>query len=343
MTDQARSVPDLTVIICTRDRAASLQATLEGLVRTDRAGVHLDVRVVDNAGDAGTERVVRALAGQLPLHYLVEPTTGEYGKSHALNRALAAGGLGELVAVLDDDMSVEPGWCQGVLATARRWPQADLFTGRSHVHWPDDSPPAWVHHPILQGWLFSVIGCPEADRQLEPGTWYSGNHFWFRSRVLCDGRRFEDTWLTEPCFMLTLTSAGSLGIQGPDAVVGHRIQPGLLVPEEALRRARRIGASFPEVALDPRFRTPHGQLAQRHPLLARAYAAAEWFRWKAQVLRLGRATADCRRFGDRVYAVGREAHFRQTWKILTRRPEYRLFRRRGSASLEHGSNVRTRG
>jgi len=42
--------PDISVIICTQNRASSLQVTLEHLVAADRDGIRAEVIIVDNAG-----------------------------------------------------------------------------------------------------------------------------------------------------------------------------------------------------------------------------------------------------------------------------------------------------
>lgn len=309
--------PDLTIIVCTRDRAESLRQTLRCLAQTDRAGMEIAVSIVDNGSGDHTRQVADEAAHALPVRYLHEPPGGIYGKSRALNRALGAGGLGELVAVLDDDISVESGWCRGVLALPRRRPDADFFTGCTTVIWPDGPLPPWARDPRIQGWLFSSCGC-RSDRELAEGRWFPGGHFWFRARVLEDGRRFEDTWLTEPTYMLQLAVDGFRGVQGPDASAGHRIQPDLLDPVRALRRAQQTGRSFAAVRLNPRFKLRHSRLARQHPVLARLYVGAQWLRWRALAKIRARGAADSVAFGRRLAAVEREANFREAWRILRR-------------------------
>src|SRR5215467_9652284 len=125
------SSPDISVIICTQNRANSLRVTLECLVSANRDGMRAEIIVVNNAGHDNTEEVVASFSQRIPIRYLYEPTLGVFGKSHALNRALAAGSIGEIIAVLDDDMSPHSDWFQGVAAICGRWPDKDIFTGHT--------------------------------------------------------------------------------------------------------------------------------------------------------------------------------------------------------------------
>src|ERR1051325_113414 len=111
--------PAMTVIIPTRNRAGSLRVALECLANANRDGIQAEIIVVDNGGQDGAKDVIASLSHKIPIRYLSEPTVGVYGKSHALNRALDAGGLGDIIAVLDDDMSPNPNWFQAVMAISK--------------------------------------------------------------------------------------------------------------------------------------------------------------------------------------------------------------------------------
>src|SRR5271170_7688457 len=127
---------------------------------------------------------------------------------------------------------------------------------------------------------------------MENGRWFSGNHFWFRSRCLAAGIRFDDLWLTEPKFMLDLVERGHGAVSGPDAVVGHRIQARLLVESVIRERATKVGRSNAEVRLRPYRRSvKHAHFFNQHPLLGRLFccvkllqAAFSWVRAKLHPL-----------------------------------------------------------
>ena len=114
-----RQVP-ISVVICTRQRAADLQHCLESLMRLSCQPQ--EIIVVDNAPqDSSTERVVAAFPG---ITYCVEPKPG---LSHARNT-----GVGKvtttIVAFTDDDVQVHPDWACQVWATFQN-PQVFAMTG----------------------------------------------------------------------------------------------------------------------------------------------------------------------------------------------------------------------
>jgi glycosyltransferase involved in cell wall biosynthesis len=322
--------PDISVIVCTRNRASSLKITLEHLAAADRDGIKAEVVVADNGSDDDTREVAQSFSGRIALRYLYEPTLGVFGKSHALNRALDAGELGEIIAILDDDMTVQPGWFQGVAAICRRWPDKDLFTGDTYVIWPCENVPAWAKKQSLQGGIFSSVRVGEPDAALENGYWFPGGHFWFRSRLLKLGRRFQDTWLTEPDFQLNFTEAGFSGVAAPDASAGHRIQPELLDQRVVLARARKA-AEKAWVRLRPyRKNVRHSRLFHEHPLAARLFCLLNYFWWRIVYLVTWFHPSENVRFGNRLLAVERMTTAIGYFRASRGCPEYFLWRRGAS-------------
>jgi glycosyltransferase involved in cell wall biosynthesis len=320
------SEPDITVVICTRNRATSLRETLECLCQADRTGLRVEVVVVDNGSVDETPDVVRGFEGRLPMRLLYEPRQGCFGKSHALNRALDECVLGQIVAVLDDDMSPHADWFHGVATLCSRWPDKDIFTGRSYVVWPTSPQPALAQSRELRTWMFSITDNGSEDRSMVNGHWFAGGHFWFRSRCLTSSIRFEDTWLTEPKFMLDLVEIGYGAVSGPDAVAGHRIQEGLLNQASIRERAIKVGRSNAEVRLRPYRKTiRHAQSLHHHPLLGRAFccvklaqAGLRWLRAK-----LHRSSSD--RFVATVVALEQLTYHLQLLRTATQMREYRIF------------------
>ncbi len=127
---------DASILICTRNRAASLQRTLESLTALRiAAATTWEVIVVDNASTDGTPAVIAAFAGRLPIRRVVEPIAG---LSRARNMAVrhASGGV---LLFTDDDCLVAPDW----VATALRLLQANplqLIGGRIELFDPEALP-----------------------------------------------------------------------------------------------------------------------------------------------------------------------------------------------------------
>jgi glycosyltransferase involved in cell wall biosynthesis len=117
---------DVTIAICTRNRAASLRRMLDSLCAlTIPPGAEWEVIVVDNGSSDGTGEVVREFAGRLPLKSFYEPMRGI---CRARNRAVAEA-QGDYICWTDDDVIVSCGWLAAYLAAFKRHPEAGLFGG----------------------------------------------------------------------------------------------------------------------------------------------------------------------------------------------------------------------
>jgi GT2 family glycosyltransferase len=137
---------DLSIVICTHNRAELLAETLASLNRAQRpVGHSTEVVVVANGcNDATIPMLEQYVArqpesGNLPLRCFEEP---RLGKSHALNHAIGLN-LAPLIAFIDDDQTVSPGFLVAALAAASGFPEADFFCGKILPDWTG-SEPAWV-------------------------------------------------------------------------------------------------------------------------------------------------------------------------------------------------------
>ena len=137
----------LTVVICTHNREILLAKTLASLDAATRpAGCTVEILVVANACTDATavqlDARSKAEPGErhLPLRWVAESLPG---KSYALNRAIPLL-EGDLVAFVDDDHRVDPGYLAGICRAAEAYPEATMFCGRIVPDW-DGSEPAWVH------------------------------------------------------------------------------------------------------------------------------------------------------------------------------------------------------
>ena len=136
----------LTVLICTHNRADLLDRVLDSLNAAKRPTMPVQILVAANACTDDTLTRMRAYQAQqteqgwLPLR-LIEVSTP--GKSHALNRAIPEIGT-ELTAFVDDDHRVDENYLVAIEQAALTWPDAGLYCGRILPDW-DGSEPAWVH------------------------------------------------------------------------------------------------------------------------------------------------------------------------------------------------------
>src|SRR5512143_3629003 len=97
------SIPEFTIAICTRNRAALLARTLDALQGQKGLDAADEILVVDNNSTDSTPQVVSAHAN---VRYLCETQTGI---AFARNRA-ASEGRGAWLIYLDDDAVPCPDW-----------------------------------------------------------------------------------------------------------------------------------------------------------------------------------------------------------------------------------------
>lgn len=138
---------DCTIVICTHNRADSLQRCLESLqAAASPEAAALEVLVVANAcSDHTIELLARwseqGIGPMIPLRWVEESRPG---KSHALNQAIAVTGHSKALAFVDDDHLVQREYLQALTDALSHNPNFDLYCGVIQPAW-DGSEPAWVH------------------------------------------------------------------------------------------------------------------------------------------------------------------------------------------------------
>jgi glycosyltransferase involved in cell wall biosynthesis len=103
----------VAVLVCTRDRPASLQRTVRSLLASE--GVPFELIVVDQSASDETERALAPLRSER-LRYVRD---GQRGKGAALNQGLSLASA-ETVVLTDDDCEVAPGWVAAMARTLAR-------------------------------------------------------------------------------------------------------------------------------------------------------------------------------------------------------------------------------
>jgi glycosyltransferase involved in cell wall biosynthesis len=131
--------PDISVIICTKDRCELLQRTVELLGKQHLpAGRSFEIIVVDNNSTDATAQIIKHLQRNIPapLSYVMER---KIGLSHARNAGLEKAG-GEIIVFTDDDMIFGENWLQEISMIFSMDPRPACVTGPVEIH--KDSHPA---------------------------------------------------------------------------------------------------------------------------------------------------------------------------------------------------------
>jgi glycosyltransferase involved in cell wall biosynthesis len=114
--------PVVSVVVPTRGRAAYLEVTLDSLL-AQSAGIPHEILVVDDGDGAATADVVRARPS---IRHV--PHAAQRGLNAARNTGLREASA-PLIAFVDDDVRVPPGWLAALAAGAARHPEAEAFGG----------------------------------------------------------------------------------------------------------------------------------------------------------------------------------------------------------------------
>lgn len=134
-------IMDLSVIICTHNRADSLRRVLDSLIKQNVApNITWELLVIDNASTDTTPQVVLDFASQLPVRYVREE---KLGKSAALNRSIQEA-HGELLIFTDDDVEISSGWIQSYFTAAAKHPDVQFFGGPVVAAFEGPKPASWV-------------------------------------------------------------------------------------------------------------------------------------------------------------------------------------------------------
>ncbi|MFO7689513.1 MAG: glycosyltransferase [Cryobacterium sp.] len=259
----AISLPQFTIVICTRDRAQRLRGALTSVLKLDYPD--FDVVIVDNAA-ASTETidmVAREFASQR-IRVVSEPTAGlSYARNTGLRYA-----SGTFVAYTDDDVVVDPHWLRGLASGFARGDRVDCVCGlvpsgelRSEVQAFFDARESWSRNLVAREYS---LADPPKNLPMFPfsvGEFGTGANFALRrtSALMMGGfdtafGAGSPTGGGEDLDLFTrVLCGGAVLVVEPDAVVWHRHRSDLA----ALRVQARgygigLGAWLTKIALNPR-------------------------------------------------------------------------------------------
>lgn len=156
---------EITVILCTYNRCQSLANSLESLAATQMPeSVSWEVLVVDNNSRDQTRAVVEDYCRRYPerFRYLFEP---KQGKSHALNAGIQAT-KGEILAFVDDDVTVESTWLQNLTAPLHNGEWTGV--GGRILPGQNFSPPHWL--PLQDRYALAPLALFDLGSEAGPLT-----------------------------------------------------------------------------------------------------------------------------------------------------------------------------
>ncbi len=171
------------MVICTHDRYDALANSIDRLLSTADFSGRCELLIVENTTPARRRPI------PLPPRGNVRRTVCEtQGLSAARNHGIAEA-AGDIIAFLDDDALVEPGWCAGILRRMDEDARVLALGGKVVPHYDGDELPRW-YDDSLAGYL-SCIDWGATPRYLRPGEWVVGANIAFRRDVFAQHGLFD--------------------------------------------------------------------------------------------------------------------------------------------------------
>jgi glucosyl-dolichyl phosphate glucuronosyltransferase len=234
----APPAPRISVVLCTYDRAQSLQRTLRTLVDQSVPRAEYEVLVVDNRSTDATCAVVHDIQADHPECRIRLLHEDRPGLNHARNTGLQQA-RGRYVAFTDDDVRLPEDWLQVALSAFEAVEPAPLGLGGPVFPFYAVERPAWFKDE------YETDTWGDVERFLVPGESFSGNNMFFRKEALqsiggfvpgldmegCwigvagDTHVFERIWRAEPLARLYYLP----GLEVLHAVPPYRMRIGYIV------------------------------------------------------------------------------------------------------------------
>jgi GT2 family glycosyltransferase len=202
-----------SIIVPTRNRAASLTRCLQSLVAQEYPRDHYEIIVIDDGGDAPITDLRQSFVDQCCLRI---ETQSHAGPAAARNRGAAAA-RGDLLAFLDDDCAADPGWLSA-LATVQAASPGLMLGGRT-VNRLDDNHYAGASQ-VLVAYLYDYYGRDPSGARFFASNNMAVPRDRFRAlggfdssftRAAAEDRDFCDRWL----------GCGNAMRYVPEAVIYH--------------------------------------------------------------------------------------------------------------------------
>jgi glycosyltransferase involved in cell wall biosynthesis len=243
---------DVTILFATHNGAPTLPRMLDALENLAPGSGPVKIVAVDNASTDGSEELIKARYGRLPITLLSE---ARLGKNIALNKGLSEI-EGDLVVLTDDDIVPNHDWLASIRRVTEEQRGYDIFGGAIYPLW-EEMPEEWVLRSVPKGWF----GWTDfAEGPIEPTSVWGGN-MTVRTKVFSDHRFFEGigpngtkkyAMGSDTEFMLRVAKVGHLCWHSRNSAVGHIVRAHQLRPEWLLQRAYNSAKGCHRAKLDNR-------------------------------------------------------------------------------------------
>ena len=292
-----------SIIICTLNRAHSLEAALESVSRLSvPEGLSVELLIIDNGSTDDTAEVVRRQSPKFPIRYILEP---QRGLSNARNRGVAEA-VGSILLFTDDDVRLPEDWLRALCEP--------IIAGRAHAV----SGGAEMAPHLRRTWMTprhrGFLACGAADTPREKASLLGASMAVSRT-VFERVPRFDSEigpgrlgFYEDALFSWQVAHAG-YRIAVVDGVVEHHFDEKRLLSSSFVDHARKMGRSSAYVA----YHWAHK--AVRMPMARLAACAA-----KLGIYRIFNGSADAEGCSEREMSLTEALHFYRQYLVERKRP-----------------------
>ena len=238
---------DISIIICTRGRTASLDRVLASAVQMSVPGTNWELLIVDNGSSDDVGRLIDRYKTRLPLRMEKQP---EPGLSRARNCGVMSA-RGKHIVWTDDDVVLDPHWLAAYANAFRLRPEAAIFGGKIV---PVIEQPCidWFQQNLDQIWDLVAIrdfGPAEVPLSLTDGRVPFGANYAVRAieqqKFLYDVNLGAGTGKVgeETDVIRAILESGGTGFWVPTASVYHMIPASRQTVEHVVQRYKAQGAT----------------------------------------------------------------------------------------------------
>jgi glucosyl-dolichyl phosphate glucuronosyltransferase len=238
---------DISIVICTYNRATMLGETLISWLDVDQTGISTELVIIDNASSDATSTVVEDFKQRYngQLTYVFED---RQGLSYARNLGIAVA-AGKFIAFVDDDIYFQPDWLLHLHAAFAEHPEVAAVGGKS-IPTFEVPRPSWLTNAMMRFYGSTESG--DSSRRMEYPEHPFGVNMAFRREVFIevggfrtDLGRIGTSLLSseEKELFFRMKEAGLSVFYAADAILLHRVPAARVEQRWVLDRAYWQGIS----------------------------------------------------------------------------------------------------
>jgi glycosyltransferase involved in cell wall biosynthesis len=241
------SAPQVSVIICSYNRAAYIPLALQSLTEQTADATVFETIIVDNNSRDNTAEVCAAFISSHPGHSITYLTEKQQGSSFARNTG-AAIAKGNWLVFMDDDAVANKDYIENIIRFFNNHPQANAMGGRIIPRYIPEKP-KWISHHVA-----SLVGNFEySDTVVE----FAAERYPLESNMVVAKKDFDAVkgFSTEipgvqgtlriggegKDFFLRLKATGKTVYYCPDVIVEHIVEVIKLTQEYLYRVGSGVG------------------------------------------------------------------------------------------------------